>query len=174
MSIQTPYNSIAFVGNNLTNIYSFTYPVFQASDLVVTVLSPQGQSYLLSQGQDYTVGGLNPSGGMPSTGSITLVNNYQSWLTTGLTPGYLLIGWTITITRVVQLIQSTSLRNQGNFFPMTIENMADYLMMAIQQVASEVGAISPATPSLNIVDQFNGHTYQLQVQNGILGLVQIS
>ena len=156
MSISTNYNSVVFTGNGYVNQYSFTFPVFSVGDIVVSVQSPSGTIYDLQLTQDFVVYGLNPSGGMASTGYILLVNNGQAWLT----GGNLTINWTITISRIVSSGQPTSLRNQGNFFPMTIENALDYLTMLIQQ-----------TPI--ITDQSNGHTYKLISTNGILSLQQV-
>src|SRR5260221_14642255 len=109
LSITTQRND--YTGNGSTSVYSFTFPVFNQGDLQLTVTDTNGAQTTLTLGQDYTVSGLNPAGGPASTGSITLVNNSQAWLTSGnLTTGY-----TLTLMREVSVVQATSLRNQGDY-----------------------------------------------------------
>lgn len=166
----------SYVGTGGANSYSFNFPVFSAGDITVVVISPTGVKSTLSLGIDYVVAGLYPIGGPATTGSITLVNSSQAWLT----GGNLTSGWTIAITRIVSLAQSTTFRNQGDFYQETIESALDYLMMAIQQLQQTLTApvvpasITVVTGDINItaagagliVTTPNGQrTYRIAVDN---------
>lgn len=176
MTVPVTVNSNIYIGNGAANVYSFTFLAFIPANLQVTVkdtLTPS-TTYLIQQGQDYTVAGLNPAGGPPSTGSITLVDNGQTWLS----GGFLLTGYTLTITRVVSLVQNTSIRNQGDYFPEVIENALDYITMALQQIQGQLPpsptiSLSPATLVI-LSDTVNGHTYKLLMVNGVLSTQQVT
>lgn len=154
-------NTIGYVGAGNANIYAFPYPVFQQSHLVISVASPAGVSSGLTLGDDYTVSGLSPNGSPALPGSITLVDNGQPWLTAG----NLTTGWALVITRIVPLLQSTSIRNQGDFFPETLEDAFDYLTMISQQ---------QSTGQLILTDVVTGHTYLLLMVSGVLSQQQLT
>ncbi len=178
----------SYIGTGTANSYSFLFSVFTSSDLLAVVTSPTGVSTLLGLTTDYTVSGLNPSGGPASSGSIVLVNNSQAWLTAG----NLKTGWTLTITRNVSLDQNTSIRNQGDFYQESIESALDRIVMMVQQLQL---AISPTSyPFIGTISIVNGtvvftaagggpivttpnglHTYQIGIANdGSIHQIQIS
>lgn len=128
----------SYVGTGSVNVYPFNFVAFQAADISVIVTSPAGTNTDLFLGTDYTVSGLNPAGGPPSSGQITLVDNSQEWLTSG----FLITGWSLVITRDVAVVQNTSIRNQGDFYQETIEDALDYLTMICQQLQQEITDIS--------------------------------
>lgn len=111
----------SYTGNGATAIYSFTFPVFLATDLVVTVLDTFGAVTVLALNVDYTVSAVPAP-----NGSITLV------------AGNLTSGNTIIIQRVRPLTQTTDIRNQGNFFPEIHEDTFDNLTMLSQQIQEQV------------------------------------
>lgn len=156
LAVANPVNS--YIGNGSTNTYPFTYPVFVQSHLVVNIVAPSGSpSYLLVLGTDYTVLGLSPNGSPALSGNIVLINSGQAWLTgANLTASYV-----ITITRVVPISQNTSVRNQGDFYPETLEDALDYITMILQQVN---------VPNQNpiYIDIVTGFTYQIVFVNGVL------
>lgn len=122
---------MSYTGNGAANNYSFTYKIFNQGDLLVTVRHPTtGVETPLTITTDYTV--TIASNG---TGSITLVNASQAWLT----GGFLTTAWKIVIRRVVDITQETDIRNQGAFFPETHENAFDYMTMISQQLKDEIG-----------------------------------
>lgn len=171
LSIASPTNT--YIGTGAASVYAFTFPIFNNTDLTLTVTSPTGVAYGLTLGTDYTVSNLNPSGGPAVTGSITLVNNSQAWLTAGS----LTTNWTLTITRVVSIIQNTSLRNQGDYFPEVIENQLDYLTMICQQLEQAIQLLqagSQLAATVIVTDLTNGHTYQIITSGGVLGTLQIT
>lgn len=170
----------SYTGTGASNNFAFTFPVLSQGDIAIVVTSPTGTKYNLILGTDYTVSTLNPAGGPPTTGSITLVNSSQAWLTTG----NLTSGWSISLTRNMSIAQLTSIRNQGDFYQEVLEQTLDYLTMLCQQINQ---AISPVIPiSLAVVtgditistagsgviltDQATGLQYRVMVQNGVLGI----
>lgn len=146
------------MGDGSTNTYSFPFPVFVSSHLaLVIVSSDHTTTYALILGTDYTVSGLSPNGSPALTGSIALVNSGQAWLTAGnLTTGY-----GLTIDRVVPIEQDTSIRNQGDFYPATIEDALDYVTMILQQ------SVNPSSSTI-YTDVVTGYTYRLLMSNGVL------
>lgn len=130
MTILSATSRMTYTGNGGASNYSFTYKIFNEEDLLVTVRHPTtGAETELTLTTDYTV--TIASNG---TGSITLVDADQAWLT----GAFLTTAWVLVIRRVVDLTQETDIRNQGAFFPENHEDAFDYLMMSIQQVQDEV------------------------------------
>lgn len=134
LAANSPINS--YVGTSGANTYAFTFPVFTQSQILVSVVSPAGVTTTLVLGTDYTVTGLNPGGDPASTGSIVLVNSGQAWLT----GGNLTTSWKLVIQINVPLAQTTSFRNQGDFYRSALENALDYLDMQIQQLELSIGS----------------------------------
>lgn len=168
MTLSTTTNFNTYTGNGGTNIYAFTYEVFLSGDIVVSVTDLDGLITTLVIGTDYTIQGLVVGGGIATTGTITLVNASQAWLTAGnLTTGYI-----ITISRIVPLKQLTSLRNQGDFFPEVIENSLDNIVMQIQQLQQTI--LNLGAGSLIFTDIVTGSTYRLIMVNGVLSTQQLS
>lgn len=176
----------SYVGTGGANNYAFNFPVFQAGDIAVTATSPSGTLFNLLLTTDYTVSNLNPTGAPPTTGSITLVNSGQAWLT----GGNLTTGWSISITRLVSIAQNTSIRNQGDFYQETIESTLDYLTMICQQLQQAINSpilpksLTSVTGDITITSNGNGlvvstpnglHTYRITVDNnGNVGTQQIT
>lgn len=148
--------TISYLGNGSVNTYSFPYSVFLASHLTITVNGPTA-NYLLVLNTDYTVTGLSPNGSPAQSGSITLVNAGQAWLT----GGNLSTGFTITIQRILPIVQNTSVRNQGDFYPATLEDAYDYITMILQQLNS-------FQQNPIYTDIVTGFTYQIVFVNGVL------
>lgn len=111
-----------YVGNNTTATYSYTFKIFSKNDLRVTKKNTSNVETLLVVDTDYTVTGV----GSLSGGTIVL------------TAGNLATGHTLTIRRVRSLVQETDIRNQGDFFPESIENSFDHLVMLAQQHQDEI------------------------------------
>lgn len=129
MTISSTNSRMTYTGNGSVSSYSFTYKIFDEGDLLVTVKDTDGVETTLTITTDYTVT-MNANG----TGSIQLVSSGQDWLTGGnLTTGYRLV-----IRRVVEVVQETDIRNQGEFFPEVHEDAFDYQTMIQQQQQDEI------------------------------------
>ncbi|WP_312388590.1 GDSL-type esterase/lipase family protein [Stutzerimonas nitrititolerans] len=121
MTVQTDTNVARFTGNGAS-----TYPVGfkfnSASDLVVekTVIST-GEVIQLTLNSDYSVKGAGEDGG----GSITFLSGNPTSQNS------------VTVTRVIDLLQETDLRNQGKFYAEVHEDALDRLIMIAQQLQTE-------------------------------------
>ncbi|HHJ3746595.1 TPA: tail fiber domain-containing protein [Escherichia coli] len=116
MTVSTEVDHNEYTGNGVTTSFPYTFRIFKKSDLVVQVSDLNGNVTELVLDTGYTVTGA----GTYSGGSVVL-------------PSPLAAGWRITIDRVLDVVQETDLRNQGNFFPEVHEDAFDYLTMLIQQ-----------------------------------------
>ena len=153
----TPLNS--YIGNSTQNTFPFTFPVWNSSQFIITVApTTPGTSYSLTLGVDFTVTGLNPAGTPMSTGQIVLINAGQVWLS----GGNLATGWVLTIVRTLSLTQNTSIRNQGDFYPATLEDALDYITMCEQDQAAGV---------FIVVDQVTQQKYLMVMINGVFSQI---
>lgn len=175
----------SYTGTGGANTYPFSFDVFNEGDIAVVVTSPANVIYTLILDTDFTVSGLNPSGGPATSGSIVLVNSSQAWLT----GAFLTSLWTIKVTRSVSIVQSSSIRNQGDFYQEFIENALDYITMICQQLQQEITSpviptsvasvngditIVPAGSGIIFTDQATGKTYRVFLQNGAIALQELT
>ena len=131
MSISSATNRVDYTGNGAVDTYSYTFRIFNENDLLVTVTDTSNVETTLTLSTDYTVTGVLDASG----GNVVLVNSSQSWLDGD---GDLKTGYKITIRRVVSLVQTTDIRNQGDFFPEAHEDAFDYSRMIDQQQQDEI------------------------------------
>lgn len=94
-------------GNGTATVFSFTFVINQATDLVVTYVDSSNNETVLTEGTGTTNYSVSVSS-YPGTGSVT----YPAALGTELATGEQLI-----IQRVVDLDQDTDLINQGAWKP---------------------------------------------------------
>lgn len=157
----SPINS--YLGADNANTFPFTFPVWNSSQFIVTAApTTPGKNYQLTLGVDYTVTGLNPAGTPFSTGNIVLVNVGQAWLDGS---GFLASGWVLTIVRTLTLNQNTSIRNQGDYYPETLEDALDYEMMCLQDQAAGV---------FILLDQVTGQKYLMVMINNVFSQIPIA
>ena len=126
MTLASSINRVSYTGNATTASYSYTFRIFSEDDLKLIIKNASDVETLLVKTTDYTVSGVGDDGG----GTISLVNASQAWLDGS---GFLDTGFSLTIRRVVSIVQSTDIRNQGDFFPETHEDTFDQLTMIDQQ-----------------------------------------
>lgn len=122
MTIASTINRNDYVGNNTTPTYNYAFKIFNKNDLLVTQKDTNNVETTLVVDTDYTVANVGDVDG----GTITL------------TAGNLATGYTLTIRRVLQPIQSTDIRNQGDFYPEAHENQFDKFAMLFQQQQDEL------------------------------------
>lgn len=148
MSLTSSTNRNDYTGNDAVDTYSYTFRIFAQDDLLVTVRNTSTEvESTLTITTDYTVTGVGDASG----GTVVLVNSGQAWLDGD---GDLATGYVITIRRVVDVVQETDIRNQGDFFPETHEDAFDYLTMIDQQQQDELDrtAKNPETISSSTFD----------------------
>ncbi|WP_280041934.1 hypothetical protein [Pseudomonas sp. Hg5Tf] len=100
--------------------FPISYRFLQNSDIEAVLVKQDGTSETLVLGTQYTLTGAGAQNGG------TLTSSYASGVLA--TPGA-----TLTISRVMDAVQPTDLRNQGRYFAETHENVFDRLTMLIQQ-----------------------------------------
>jgi hypothetical protein len=127
-------------GNGTATVFSFTFVVNQASDLVVTLVDSNNNETVLTEGTGTTNYSVSVSS-YPGTGSVT----YPATLGTELAGNEQLI-----IQRVVDIDQETDLVNQGAWKPEQVENTFDYSRMIDLQQQDELDRAikSPASTPL--------------------------
>ena len=121
MTVQTNTNVANFLGNGAAT-YPIGFKFNSAADLVVqkTVIAT-GVTTTLTLNSDYSVAGA----GIEEGGSITFNQAPAS-------------AESIKVTRVVDLLQLTDLRNQGKFYAEVHEEVFDKLVMIDQQQQTEI------------------------------------
>lgn len=160
VAVCNPINS--YVGNSTQNTFPFTFPVWNQNQFIVTAApTTPGTAYTLTLGVDYSVTGLNAAGTPASTGDVVLINASQAWLSSG----FLATGWILTIVRTLLLEQNTSIRNQGDYYPETLEDALDYLTMCEQD---------QATGTFIVTDQVTGQQYLMVMINGVFSQIPVA
>lgn len=133
MTIGTTISSITDQGNSVTTAFAYPFLIPAASDANVLYTAANGEQTVISA-LSYGISGIgNATGGVvtyPTSGSP------------------LASGTTLTISRILPLIQSVSISAQGPTFA-AIESALDYLTMLVQQVnglADRAIVVNPADP----------------------------
>ncbi len=117
MTVTVQNSKTTFTGNGSTGPFQFSFVFYANSWIYVTLNDPVLGSVLLTENVDYYLTGANN----PTGGSLTLVNALTSLQT-------------LTVNRIIPLVQSVALANFGAFFAQTHEQVFDTLTMMIQQV----------------------------------------
>lgn len=128
--IASPTTRASYPGAGSVGPYTVPFRLQQAADLAVIVRSG-GVDIPLVNDVDYTVADV----GSPQS-SITL-------------DAALAVGETLTLLRQPALTQPTSLRNQGQYFPATIEDALDLMVMQIQSLQDQIDGSIGVGPSFN-------------------------
>lgn len=124
MTVQTNTNVASFDGNGETQIFPIAFKFNNDTDLVVLLVDDAtGSVSLLTLNSDYTVSGEGDEEG----GLINIV----------VAPA---TGKRLKVTRVVDILQLTDLRNQGKFFAEIHEDALDLLTMIAQQHESGINS----------------------------------
>ncbi len=129
MTVPTSTSYVEYAGNDITTSFSVPFRFLADTELVVKLMSPELVESTLVLGVDYSVTGA----GGDSGGSIQMRPPGDP-----LTP---VTGATISIERVVPLVQATAFREQGSFAPVLHENAFDYGCFVDQQLARRIAAL---------------------------------
>lgn len=130
-TVSSAVSRMDYTGNGNVDTYPYTFKIFANTDLQVTIRDLDNIETTLSLTTDYTVSGVGKNSG----GNLALVDSNQSWLDAD---GDLLSGYKLVIRRVRPLKQLADIRNQGQFFPETHENVFDHLVMLAQQQQDDI------------------------------------
>ena len=127
MTVSTTSSAITVLGNDSTVVFTFPFIGVSASDIIVIYTNASGVSVTLTSSQ-YTLA-LNPA----LTGQSWGIGGTVTYPIAG-TP--IASGTSLTIERILPLVQNTSISNQGNFYPQVTESALDILCMEVQQVSN--------------------------------------
>jgi hypothetical protein len=115
-----------FFCNGVTKDFPFSYKVFSRSDLVVAITdTATNVESLLTLDADYTVS-LNGNQNANPGGTIHTLTAYPP-------------GKTLAATSAIAYTQPLELTNQGGFYPRTINDALDRIVIMIQQVGARAG-----------------------------------
>ena len=122
MSVSSTTNRVQYNCDGSQTEFAFTFPIFNTSDLVVTIADADGNETTLTETTDYSVApaGNDYSGG----GTVTTVETYSS-------------SYTITILRTISLDQETDFRTLDILPAETLEDALDKLTMISQQIKEQ-------------------------------------
>lgn len=115
MTIQTDLERVLLQCDGVTNRFPFRFKIFSPADLKVYLVHPSDPLVELRPGLDYSVDGLQWLNG----GDITTAQRYDSI-------------YQLLIVRDPSLLQETSFRNLGAFFPEKHEDAFDRIYMILQ------------------------------------------
>lgn len=115
-----------FDGNDVATTFPFDFKIFAESDLRVVLRDALSAEYLLTLGVDYSVS-MNPDQNADPGGSITYP----------LSGPPLATGERLTVTTDLELSQQTVFTNLGKFFPATVEDTFDRVVMLLRQIHAE-------------------------------------
>ncbi len=136
MSLDSDVSRVDFVGTGSVGIYPYPFKIFDAEDLQVITQDLDGEETILVYETDYTVSGV----GLRTGGSIALLD------------GNLAVDHALTIRRIRPLKQTTSIKNNGEYFANVHENTFDKLIMIDQQHQEQLSRtirLSPTTVGFN-------------------------
>jgi len=125
-----------YTGDGSLATYDYNFRITSATDLLVVVRNLANVETTLTHPADYSVTGIGDFDG----GSITL------------TAGNLAIGFALTIRDNPALVQTTDIRNQGNFFPEIHEDAFDYAMRAIKSLQDQISRSLVTAETVTLID----------------------
>ena len=117
-------------GNGVNVSFPFTFKVFASADVLVTYLDATGTESSLVLSTDYTVA-LNADQNIAPGGTVTLL-----WTPASSTY--------ITLTSHVSYTQDLALTNAGGFYPTSINDALDRIVIQVQQLAEQVARAAKA------------------------------
>lgn len=131
MTLSTLTSRVSYPGAGSVGPFAFPFRILDSDDLLVTRTSGAGVETTLVEGVDYTVAGVGAA-----SGSVTL--------TVALAVNELLV-----LRRAPALVQPISIRNQGAYFPATIEDQFDRVAMQLQWLQDQINE-GPLYPTFGL------------------------
>lgn len=131
MTVATLANKAIFTGDGSATTYPFTFGTLPSGDLVVTLFDTNGIDTLQVEGVDYNVLGEGSVDGGAVVFSIAPPD-----------------GHTVLIQRIVPVTQPDDLKNEGSYYPRTIERMFDRRTFVDQQLQERVDSAMTLPPQV--------------------------
>lgn len=145
MTIATAVNRVSYVPGVSTGPFAYPFRIYGATDLRVVKRAVSGSETVLTYPAGFSVTGIGES-----AGTITLTSAMAA-------------GETLVIRRVRPVTQLTDLRNQGAYFPASVEDGLDHLVMVDQQQQDEIDR------AFRLDESFDPSLYDLRVSPGAAG-----
>jgi len=114
MTVASNISKHTYYGNGVTTLFPFSFTIFKESDIKVILTDLNGKETQLT------------SGWLVDVSQSAVVYPYPSGQP-------LTAGWRITLLRLLDIVQETSLPNQGPYFAETVEKAADRSIAIDQQ-----------------------------------------
>jgi hypothetical protein len=130
MTISTTQNKAILAGDGVTTSFPFSFSVRSAADLQVIYTDASGNVTTLASNLYSVALNAIPAGQLYGAGGTVTYPLASSPIATGTN---------LTILRSVSLVQTSSLINQGGYFPQVVEQALDVLTMAQQQLQESIG-----------------------------------
>lgn len=140
MTVATTTNKSIGTGNGLTTTFPFTFGTLPTGDLVVSLFDLTGVEIPQVENTDYTVLGEGAEDGGAVVFNVAPPNLY-----------------TVLIRRILPITQPDDLKNQGSYYPRTVERMFDRRTMVDQQMQETLDR------SFTLPPQVTGVSTQLPV-----------
>jgi len=112
------------LGNGINTLFPFTFKVFVTTDVLVTYLNSVSAQSSLVLGSDYSIS-LNADQNAAPGGVVTLL-----WAPAAATY--------ITLTSQVANTQNLALTNSGGFYPQSVNDALDRVVIQVQQLAEQM------------------------------------
>lgn len=130
MTVSTTTRSAVFPGNGAADTFDYSFKVLAATDLTVQRLV--NATGLVDK--TYTAGEYTVTGAGTNSGSVHLL------------AGPLAAGYSLIVTRTVVLSQLLDIVNQTGFYPETVEDQLDRIVMGVQQVSDDAARSIKVAP----------------------------
>ncbi|MDQ8050688.1 glycosyl hydrolase family 28-related protein [Luteibacter sp.] len=131
MTVPTTTNKVIGEGDGLATVFPFTFGTLPSGDLVVTLFDTIGTPILQTEFTNYTVLGKGAEDG----GSVVFVVPPPA-------------GYTVLIQRILSTAQPDDLKNQGSYYPRTVERMFDRRAMVDQQLEETISRTLTLPPQV--------------------------
>lgn len=129
-TVSSAATSVVGTGNGATTVFNFPFIGVSPNDIVVTYIDAGGNQTTLGTTAYTLTLNAAPAGQIWGLGGTVTYPLAGSPIATGTQ---------LVITRSVPLLQTTSLSNQGSFFPQAVEQALDLVVMEFQGVATSLG-----------------------------------
>lgn len=143
MTVSTSINSVVYRGNGATTQFAVPFKVLDVEHLLIRrrvfVTGTIEHTYV---GTDYSYAGIGTPDGTLTLAGAALGNTYE-----------------LVIERIVPYTQDLDIVNAGGFYPETVEEQLDLIVMEIQQVA-EIAGRSVTVPAGETVSELPIASYR--------------
>ena len=153
MTISGTATDIVVDGDGLTSTFSYDFYMGGSSAYAVLVFTDTDGTQTTIAAADFTITGVTSQSG--GTFTYPLVGSPIA------------VGATLTLSRVLPVVQSAAIGNQGNFYPSVVEGALDYQTMVSQQLAAGSGQTIDAESLFGNASASSGAGQSIAVGSGL-------